>query len=187
MGILKWFRSPTADIGRKLPKYWESVRSFTIIIPFSEHDVPALDATLLETLKVRHALLRAYHAKYFPDKIYSSVRVLRERGEPLGPELDRYWETANNEAATAVAEKTRILLLHDNASRRLVQAAQEAVVSIANKHPECDVIDFGGDPLVRNPRQGVVPYAGGGKVLFLEPGAHLSDKEITSILVRHTV
>lgn len=185
MGILSWVRSHTAGIGRRLPKYWESVRSFTVIIPFSDAHVSTLEAALLEALKIRYALLQVYHVKYFPDEAYSSIRKLRERGESTGPELDEYWETANYNAAAAVAEKVRVVLLHDDASQPLAQAVEVEVVSMANMHPVCDVIDFGGDPLVRNPRQGVVRYARGGQLLFLEPGTELSDKEAVSILVRY--
>jgi hypothetical protein len=158
----------------------------TVVIPFSEPNISTIEATLSEVLKIRHALLEAYHAKYFPDKFYSSISELREAHVEVGSELQEYWEVATREAETAVAEKIQIVLLHEDTSHRLSKANQEVLSLIANQQSGCDVIDCGGDRQTVNPRQAVRQDVLGSRLLFFELGTLLSDKEAASLLVRNT-
>ena len=185
MGLRDWFHRRPLDTGSKLPDEWLSLRSFTVVIPFTERHIESIDDSLAQALKLREHLTREYRSRYFADEAYEGIATLRRKGETIPSELLDYWDSMNREAAIAVAEKIRIILLHDDATERLGDSEAAAISTAANRHPNCDVLDFGGDRLIRDPRKGVIRYLGGGKAFLLEPGTMLSDKRAAAVLVEH--
>jgi hypothetical protein len=185
MRLRDWFSRRSTDVGSQLPDKWESLRSFTVLIPFTEHTINLIDASLAEALKLREHLTRAYHSKYFANEAYQGITALTATGETIPPDLHDYWDLMNREAEIAVSEKIHIILLHDDANRRLSESEAAGISAGANRHSNCDVLDFGGDPLVHDPRKGVVRYLRGRKAFLLPPGTRLSDKKAATVLVDH--
>jgi hypothetical protein len=190
MGAREWFRrARLRSIASQLPEHWESVRSFTVVIPFTEADRQQLEQTLFEADKIRQILREVHCTKYFPDAVYSSICELRQGGDSveLGSELEHYAETFEHEAEEMVAEKVRLLLLYENWTRPLDERQQALVNALANQYPSCDVLDFGQapPPAGMHPRRAVSLFGAGGPVVFLEPGVHLSEGRAADILLRN--
>lgn len=165
-----------------LPPYWESLRSFSIVIPFSEKHLQMLTRTLEEAAKFRTALLQLCRTSYFHDPLYEQMMNEKETSGDHSARLEEYINGCTNELQSKVVEKIGLILLFESTGQELSPGQQRELAELANNCQACNVIDFTGDRLVRNPRSAVLRYASGGRILIIEPRRQFSDAEVNELL-----
>src|SRR3989442_11135991 len=171
----------------ELPERWDSLMSFSVVVPFSREHMKDLKCSLEEAARFRSAFADICRPKYFPDPLYEELRARIGRSEEPSNEERKYLEGRERYFEELAIEKIGIALVYEEPQETLSNEAVEALREISKPYPECRVLAFSEDMLIVNGGARYListgHYTWGFKTFILEPNQKLSKRQLTKSLV----
>ena len=171
----------------ELPERWDSLMSFSVVVPFSREHMKDLKCSLEEAARFRSAFADICRPKYFPDPLYEELRARIGRSEEPSNEERKYLEGRERYFEELAIEKIGIALVYEEPQETLSNEAVEALREISKPYPECRVLAFSEDMLIVNGGARYListgHYTRGFKTFILEPNQKLSKRQLTKSLV----